>query len=332
MKENRLLEINYLRALAIISVVAWHCFFCPIFIWPMDPKGVNTYYLPWIANTLLPNADMPLFTFISGYLFEFLYEDKGKYREFKPFLVSKLNRLMIPFLILSVLNVATSYHEQFIDIIWGGGSHLWYIAMLFWCFMIVWGLKKISWPILNVIVIGVSLYLILKYLNHGYMPLHLPLGIHNSLFYFSFFALGGGIYKYKVKIFAVLHPYSLLIAIAYLVISFFSGRGFPYVSQVANFIQYFLFLILIWLLCMILIRRRCLRESKLLNTFCVYGFGIYVFHHWIAWDLCWWPPFHALLIQHYLLVPALMFPILLVVSYYITKLAVRTRIGRFLLE
>lgn len=157
----------------------------------MAPQNVNLYHLPIIASLLLPDCDMPLFTFISGYLFEYLYEEKHRYRNFGLFLQNKLNRLLIPFFILSVLVIATSYQEAFSNILWGEGCHLWYCAMLFWCFMMAWIIKKLDARWILFLLLLVSLTLVFLYPNFWYIPFRLPLGIDNSLYYFSYFLMGG---------------------------------------------------------------------------------------------------------------------------------------------
>lgn len=191
-KKDKYLEIDYLRTIATISVVAWHCFFCPMFGWGIveEQSGMKPFRL--INSFFIPNADMPLFTFLSGYLFFMLREEKGKYKEFKPFLFNKIKRLLLPFLFFSLLIVSTSYNHRYSDICWGEGSHLWYCPMLFWCFLIAWVVLKLNnWFVMGLCV-GGSVLLVLIFPSVWFLPFRLPLGIDNACYYFSYFLLGGG--------------------------------------------------------------------------------------------------------------------------------------------
>jgi fucose 4-O-acetylase-like acetyltransferase len=74
---------------------------CPIACWGLlEPSGftkaVNAIFIFFI-----PQANMPLFTCLSGYLFAHLYESKkDSYTTFRGILKNKFNRLVVPFLII----------------------------------------------------------------------------------------------------------------------------------------------------------------------------------------------------------------------------------------
>ncbi len=62
-----------------------------------------------------------------------------------------------------------------------------------------------------------------------------------------------------------------------------------------------------------------------------YSFGIYVFHEWFIWNIAHIKKLHPIIIEHQFLYPLIIFVLILCVSYYLTKLALKTSIGRFLL-
>lgn len=77
-----------------------------------------------IANALIPAANMPLFTAISGFVFAYLYNELGKYREFLPFVKNKARRLLLPYVVFGVLNVLTVYDSLGLSSLYTGAPHL----------------------------------------------------------------------------------------------------------------------------------------------------------------------------------------------------------------
>jgi fucose 4-O-acetylase-like acetyltransferase len=100
MENKRLTDISYLRTVAIFAIVLYHSF-CPY----MDWKFVSSSYNP-TYNSIFKvwfGARMPLFLFISGFLFSYLLFVKNKYQSFTGFVWNKTKRLLIPYLIFATL-------------------------------------------------------------------------------------------------------------------------------------------------------------------------------------------------------------------------------------
>ena len=92
------------------------------------------------------------FTLVSGYLFSSLKWEKGKYKNFKPFFINKAKRLLIPYMFVSVVWAIpigqVFYHYGLSQIIWRyalatAPSQLWFLIMLFWCFIGAWLLSDV---------------------------------------------------------------------------------------------------------------------------------------------------------------------------------------------
>ncbi len=330
-RNKEYLEVQWLRAIAVVLLVTWHCFFCPMFVWGVVEPGPEVVPFRYLARFLINDAVMPLFTFVSGYLFYALYSEKEKYHDFKPFLWSKTKRLIIPFLVFSPLIILTSYNLYFEEIIWGEGTHMWYCPMLFWCFIIAWALLRIDNKVLILVFFSASTLLVLAYPNFWNLPFRLPLGIDNGIYYFSYFFVGSGVFKYRRQIYIRFKKYIWLLIAVYVVLWLIHCSSIHYISRFAASIKFYLFIVLLWLIVMRLIEKSYLNYSKKLNKLCACSFGIYVFHHWLAWDLVWWPPFSSFLQNNFIWVPFLITPIIFWVSYYIAKLLLKTRIGKFLL-
>lgn len=327
------LEIQWLRAIAVVLLVTWHCLFCVQFVWGVVTPGRDVLPFMLLSHFFIPDAMMPLFTFISGYLFCALYFERGKYREFGPFLWSKVKRLIIPFLVFSPLIILTSYNMNFSDFIWGEGCHMWYCPMLFWCFILAWVLLKINSKAIFIIVSLLSTFLVFAYPNFWFLPFRLPLGIDNGFYYFSYFAFGGVINRCKIvykNSIGVKSTICLCMA-AYITLWCINCMDILYISRLASSLQCYLFVVLLWLIVMKYVENSKLRLNERLSQVCKCSFGIYVFHHWIAWDIVWYPPVRDFLQNNYLWLPVLATPIIFVVSYGLTKIMLKTRIGYFLL-
>ena len=336
----KLLEINYLRSYAIISIVIWHCFVCPLSVWGLIEPTSGTRLVSILGHFFIPDASMPLFTFISGYLFAYLYQkNKEKYGQFKPFLKAKLERLVIPFLVLGTL-VNLTVPERYPYQIWSGeGSHLWFCMMLFWCFMIRWAVLKINNKWLSSLMLLLSIVAIVYGKGSNWNLPDFPLslfGIRHAVFFYFYFVLGDWIFKYKdnledfvsgrrgwLWLFSSLIIYVLWVTGSLMQIKYFSGLLAITTSVV--------FIVLIYLWVSKLISVELLKPNKFIDTLCVYSFGIYVFHEWISWGL-YHHPFFFGLFEKYTIVYAMIFTIVdFAVSFVLTHFALKTKVGKYLL-
>lgn len=92
--------------------------------------------------TLLHAFNMPMFVFLSGFLYCLLWR-KGRYEERWRFLWEKVQRLLIPYVlwgILIILLFPQSYNFQ--RLLGGELSHLWFLTMLFGIFLLVTLLRR----------------------------------------------------------------------------------------------------------------------------------------------------------------------------------------------
>lgn len=197
-------DINFIRTYAIIGIVMWHCFFCPYLCWGLlDSASIpTTRYFTIFSVFFIPDALMPVFTFLSGYLFYYLYVEKGKYREMKGFVWKKLKRLVIPFFTIGTIVTLTAPLRYVSQLIYGEGNHLWYAMMLFWCFIFAWTVFFINNKWLTCFSAFLSFaYMISAHGNTWYFGiqygLKLPLGIHHAIFYYIYFYMGCMVFKYR---------------------------------------------------------------------------------------------------------------------------------------
>lgn len=184
----RLNNIVVLRSFAIIAVVLYHCY-CP---WMSEWNWFECKCRPiysFILEVMFVGR-MPLFVFVSGYLFSHLVIDRGKYTSFLGFVNNKFQRLLIPCLVFTGL-MCLCLQENYFEAVVGYGYHLWFLKMLFWCFMTAWLLNRFVKSKLGRIAAFV--------LSLGLMGFHgiTILGLGQYYKYFSFFYGGYLFYAYR---------------------------------------------------------------------------------------------------------------------------------------
>lgn len=129
------------------------------------------------------------FVLVSGYVWAFQRETRGRKEDFLLLCKKKAMRLVVPYLLFGVLYMLLfSWREFNILGIIEGSSHLWFLLMLFWCFLIGWCILqfKLSPKIVLPVLFLISLV----------RPVGLPLRLSQTLYYLPFFFLGYYIYGY----------------------------------------------------------------------------------------------------------------------------------------
>ena len=134
----RLNNIVILRSVAAIEVVVYHCYIEWIQDgWFQSPIGPLYNYIFRVVFS----GRMPLFVFVSGYLFSHLVLDRGKYAIFRGFLKNKFERLLLPLLVFGGI-MSLAFHHDYWHLILYQPYHLWFLEMLFGCFIAGWLLNK----------------------------------------------------------------------------------------------------------------------------------------------------------------------------------------------
>ena len=316
-KTKNLNEVLWLRVYAIIVLVAWHSY-CPYTSWNLASSPLVRYN-NIIFGILAPTANMPLFTFLSGYLFYYLHKECGKYQDYKGFLKNKARRLFIPYLVLGfVINMTQFQRMHPIDLFWGTPNHMWYCLMLFYCFIICWFVEKKIGSWLNYI-LAIASFVFVLYHGGQYLG-RFPFGLYMPAYFYFFFYLGYWSYRHRDVLFkrTALLPMLLLL---YLLSLKLNGGG--YFSGVSAS----LFIIAL----LILANRITIEPPDWIRTISKYSFGIYVFHQWIIWNVTHWRPMIGLMNNHYVLFPIILFVSAFLVSTLLTHFSMKTKAGRFLL-
>ncbi len=327
---GRLFDVTVLRAFAVLSLVMWHCY-CPYICWGTAESPLNGFYTKLFIN-IIPDANMPLFTFLAGYLFYYLYEEKGKYRDFKSFFINKVNRLLIPFWVLGSLMNLTMYGRSFTEIFYGQPNHLWYCLMLFYVYIAFWLIHKNFGNAFNNICAILS-FIIVLYYGKGALGHKMLGGAFLPLYYYFYFFLGFITYKYK----SLLLKYQLQVVVLCVLIytsTVIWENSHLIVFQCTSYI-----IILVVVSNYFVNKMRIDNYSKvwkLVEKISCYSFGIYVFHQYILWNVTRIPDsinyIRPYMENHYVLFPILMYISVLSVSFLVTQLSLKTEVGRYLLS
>lgn len=139
--------VSLLRVLAILLVVAQHStqlYFGDSRI--IDPTLASPFYN--LATHYIASFSMPLFVFISGYLYYVMRQERGKYTNYEGFVRSKFRRLIVPYYIFAFLYFFPSklllgiykiddIPNTLLTLATAGGQNvLWFLFMLFFVFSI----------------------------------------------------------------------------------------------------------------------------------------------------------------------------------------------------
>ena len=212
MNKAVLFEVIPVRIFLIVTLVFYHAFaifsgaWAPITNYPLIP-AYN------IMDKLSYAALLETFVFISGSVLGFQLRTKGKDIVLTPRTIiwGKLKRLIIPSIVFSILYIiclgssSDSILKVSYDVLNGVG-HMWFLPMLFWCFVLTYLIEltgiefKYVLPILCMATLG------------SVVPL--PLRLNSALYYLLFFYAGFYIEKNSVTIrlkTGIVLPISLLL-------------------------------------------------------------------------------------------------------------------------
>ena len=187
-----------IRLVLIVLLVFYHAF--AIFSGVWSPiAGYPEIPLYDIMDKLSYACLLETFVFISGYILGFQVSKKGDgyIHNVTPFLTKKLKRLILPSILFSVIYMFlfNGYEKPFPTVVYNllsGTGHMWFLPMLFWCFVFVFLAEKtglsVKW------IVGASFIMLFA------SVLPLPFRINTAMYYFAFFYAGYCIKKYEWSI------------------------------------------------------------------------------------------------------------------------------------
>ena len=133
-------DILIMRPILILSIIIGHAFtiYTGSRYWPLPVGCSEVQSLTWVNPTLISFA-LQAFVFISGYLYAYK-KSKSSRINAKDFIVSKLKRIYLPSIIFSIIYILIFSPQDFAEPtviyeIFNGAGHLWFLPMLFWCYV-----------------------------------------------------------------------------------------------------------------------------------------------------------------------------------------------------
>ena len=337
----RLNEIEYLRPILFIQLFFVHAFtIYTVTSWeiPAGIEGIQSY--DWIAR-LSYSCMLELFTFISGYVFYFASHRKET--TFGSLIQSKFKRLMIPSILFSILYyVLLMEHENFgyfiiYEIICGEG-HLWYLPMLFGCFVLTFLTKYSN---------NVFLLLIGALILSAFSRCPNIFRISQIAYYFFFFYFGLIVCRYRTFVIsfcskntilflflvifflslAILLPFNVQLK-SYHVDTWIGGYLLSALTRFINII-YSTIGIAFWYSISIRLSRKFLNVPNWIKQFNILSMGVYVFHQFLLMFLYYHTSLPALCGSY--LLPWAAIIIALPASVLLSHIFRLTKIGKLLI-
>lgn len=198
MKKDFRYDIAILRLLCITTVVFFHAYGMTFVHFSDTTNALYSDKYEMFNQTYLINIAMPMFIFISGFLFGGQLMRKCPPLSFGNMIKSKFMRLMVPFFVFTVLFMFTQNAVSWDPFYQWTYSHLWFLPMLFWCFVVTYFLRPL---ILNdsftVGILTIILLFAIAFLGK-FVPM--IIGLHNVNTSIGWFTFGVWFYKYEKNI------------------------------------------------------------------------------------------------------------------------------------
>lgn len=338
-RKNAYLDnILLLRVFAILIVVLGHSMIVYQYKWGIYTPVVKSSFFNGL-KTYIDTFQMPLFIFISGYVYYYSRKECGKYNNSIKFLVSKVKRLLVPYMCIALIYVLpirmfTSYKGYYgnniFEIIYKyiitglDVGHLWYLLAIFEIFIVFYLFESI----INEIGILIS-FVIIACVNIISFKFPSIFQISSSIHYFIFFYLGYIVRKYepiftnklkeKNKIYLIVILFILQVLFLFIYLKFHNTsilfKNVVYLlSNISGTLFYFLFLSLI------AFKHKSLNSNKVLKYLDRESFAIYLFHSPLIYIILKYTADKS--ISPFLVVPSIFIIILsvsLIISYIINK-------------
>lgn len=336
----RLNEVTRMRCELTILIVFMHAFTCYDHRWRAPEGFIDIPAYKWMARISFAFT-LEVFVFISGYLFAFQRITLNKITSFWALVAGKLKRLMLPSVIFSTAYFAIFYHykgmgNMFYSIINGCG-HLWFLPMLFWCFLGGWLLEKIKVHDVWKMAFLVSLNI--------FALISLPLQLRSAASFMVYFYAGFVVYKHKDAIWAAITPKRLLLGWIMFAVIFVVLRPMRDVlactddvsklvkltmligNKACQLVYASLGVMVFYCTAVYYTQRHQLKPFTIKLASCC--FGIYLFQQFILQLLYYKTSFPVIVGPYWL--PWCGFVIAVIVSYLLSALLLRTKTGRFLI-
>lgn len=344
-QKKLLYEVSIIRPIVISLLVFLHSFS------KIASGGgkTNDYQLDTVYQWLcwlISGFRIETIALVAGYVFAYQCLDLKRSYRFLPFVWKKFKRLIIPMLVFGLVyyfcflyDSSTFEWKGFVIKLFSGCGHLWFLPMLFWCFLGIWTIdhfKLSSWLTL-LLLAGVTLLP---------PPYRLPFGL-SKLPHFVFYVYAGYFLWTKrtwliekcLKKAAVICLWAAYVALVIVRHAYMpeTHGSMPMIEKAVivttpRFVDLLMsccgVMALYLSVCMVTTREGYRPKQWVIDASdnC---YGVYIYHQFILVALYFFTPLVSML--HPLLTPWVGFIIILTISLLLTKLSLKTRVGKFLI-
>lgn len=312
---------------------------------PLPPRSEFDYQVvdayKWIG-LLAHNFQLEAMVFISGLLFGYTLELQPERLSFNSCVIKKVKRILLPSLFFSIMYYLLFYdlHAPFgviLQKLLNGCGHLWFLPMLFWCFVICYILERLH--INPFVILLMSLIALL-------IPVNIPyLGLGRLHQFFFFFYLGVAIKK-KYIIFPKVQNNRILccLLIIYIILCTFnemiisswwkpmdfvglSARAL--ITRTTHTLCALSMIVFLYNLANRTPIKNFLNNCPNLITLSGYCYGVYIYQQFILQGLYYHTSFTSYV--SLTVFPWIGFIITLILSLILCHLTLKTKIGRYLI-
>lgn len=340
---NKLDDVAILRTIAIIGVVLYHVFWAFYFSQYEDYRVATIELSPFYESFFHDwfGARMPLFIFISGYLYSYLFNNRGKYASTPEFIKKKCMRLLIPYFIFATL-MLLCFQDFHVTVFFSGYMHLWFILMIFWCFVFIRLFSKIKNMAVQILVFALF--------SVGYAFVPMPphyLGLDSFLKFFCWFWLGYIVwYNRETLSFFFRKEWILIFFLIWLscccymqYISPYNRPGENFTRDIFLYFSQIAFVFLIYSSVNKALAKGWIKSKPWIEEINRCSYGIYIFHLWIInliihqsfRNTGFFQIIYSYIVNYPVIFPILSFITVFLLSLFITRFLLKTSIGRFLI-
>lgn len=292
--DSRIENCSFIKVILMILVVLYHSSVFWTGTWLNVISVYEKSIFLDIFSRWLNSFHVYGFTLVSGYIFNYLI-DEGKYRNFKKFILKKLNRLILPYLFVTIIWVApissivlsldkTELFYKYVLCI--NPSQLWFLWMLFNVFIISWCLKKYIRNDMQALIICLLSYAI-GLIGGRLLPN--VFCIWTSLKFLTYFIIGMKINEKDNSYFLSVSPlYYLVIHLAlFIIVNLFSrytGVVFSVFTLGFSYIMNIIGAIMSYSVLSALSEKFNWEDNKLFNKLSKRSMIIYLFHQQVIYS------------------------------------------------
>lgn len=257
--KRHILFIEYIRLIALLCVIFFHAM--GMLVNRPNLSHISMLRPLMTASGYLVGVAVPLFFFISGYLYK--RPEKGKYL---PFLKKKALRLLLPYPIFTALTMLASGFFDYHHLLSGGFWHLWFLTALFWCFVVSLMIDYESRYIYVLLPLGLAM-----------MMIKLPtfVGLQDFVPWFYYFAMGAIVKKHDLT-----QTFNHSVILGFLLVYVVINILFPFhyrERSVIHAIAISAIIMVIWTL----IQKVQVKKIGFVSSLGQQSMGIYILHYMV---------------------------------------------------